>query len=53
MDPKEFRALAERVSTEIKLRCPNVRWKQSFATLGQYDVLDIVGSDDVKQLERR
>jgi uncharacterized protein with GYD domain len=51
-DPKEFKALAERVSTEIKRQCPNVAWRQSFATLGQYDVLDLVESDDLKQLER-
>lgn len=52
IDPKEFKTLAERVSAEIGRQCPNVRWKQSFATLGQYDVLDIVESDDLKQLER-
>ena len=38
IEPHEFRALAERVSAEIKRQCPDVRWKQSFATLGQYDV---------------
>lgn len=52
IEPHEFRALAERVSAEIKRQCPDVRWKQSFATLGQYDVVDIVESDDIKQLER-
>jgi uncharacterized protein with GYD domain len=51
-DPKEFKAVAERVSAEIKRQCPAVHWKHSFATLGQYDVLDIVESDDVKQLEK-
>lgn len=51
-DPKDFKQLAERVSSEIKRQCPNVTWKQSFATLGRYDVLDIVESDDLKQLER-
>ncbi|MDE2573115.1 MAG: GYD domain-containing protein [bacterium] len=51
-DPKDFKAVAERVAAEIKGQCPNVSWKESFATLGQYDVLDIVESDDLKQLER-
>jgi uncharacterized protein with GYD domain len=51
-DPKEFKKLAEAVSSEIKRQCPNVTWRQSFATLGQYDVLDIVESGDIKQLER-
>lgn len=51
-EPKEFTALAARVSSEIKKQCPNVSWKQSFATLGQYDVIDIIESDDIKQVER-
>jgi uncharacterized protein with GYD domain len=51
-DPKDIKKLAETVSAEIKRQCPNVTWKQSFATLGEYDVLDIVESDDPKQLAR-
>jgi len=51
-DPKQFKEIAQRVSAEIKKQCPNVKWQESFATLGRYDVLDIVESDDLKQLER-
>jgi uncharacterized protein with GYD domain len=51
-DPKDIKKLAETVSAEIKRQCPNVTWKQSFATLGEYDVLDIVETDDPKQLAR-
>lgn len=51
-DPKEFKIVAERVAAEIKKQCPDVAWKESYATLGEYDVLDIVESDDLKQLER-
>lgn len=51
-DPKDFKKLAETVSAEIKRQCPQVTWKQSFATLGRYDALDLVESDDLKQLER-
>jgi uncharacterized protein with GYD domain len=29
-----------------------VTWRQSFATLGRFDVLDIVESDDPHQLQR-
>ncbi len=29
-----------------------VRWKESFATLGRSDVADIVEADDPKQIER-
>lgn len=50
-DPKDFKTVAHTVSAEIKRQCPRVTWKQSFATLGQYDILDIVESDDLKQLE--
>ncbi len=51
-DPKDFKNLAQTVAAEIKRQCPQVTWRQSFATLGRYDVLDIVESDDLKQLER-
>lgn len=51
-NPKEFRKLAETVSDTIKRECPGVRWKESFATLGRFDVLDIVETDDPKQLEK-
>jgi len=51
-DPKELKKLADRVSEKIKRDCPDVRWQQSFATLGRFDVVDIVESDDPKQVER-
>ena len=51
-DPKEFRKLAEDVSSKIKSRCPGVRWKDSFATLGRFDVVDFVEADDPKQIEK-
>ena len=51
-DPKEFRKLAEDVSGKIKSQCPGVRWKDSFATLGRFDVVDLVEADDPKQMEK-
>ena len=51
-DPKEFRKLAEAVSTKIKSECPEVRWRSSFATMGRFDVVDIVEADDPKQVEK-
>lgn len=51
-DPTDFKKLAETVSAEIKRRCPQVTWKQSFGTLGRFDVLDIVESNDLSQVER-
>lgn len=51
-DPKEFRKLASDVSSRIRKQCPGVTWKQSFATLGRFDVVDIVESRDSEQVAR-
>jgi len=51
-DPFEFKKIAGTVSAKIKSECPGVVWKQSFATTGRYDVVDIVESDDPKQIAK-
>ena len=51
-DPKDFKKLAETVSSKIKKECPGVDWKESYATMGRFDVVDIVESDDPKQVEK-
>ena len=51
-DPHDFRRLAEAVSEKIKSQCPAVRWRESFSTLGRYDSVDLVESDDPSQVER-
>ena len=51
-DPKDFKKLASKVSAEIKSQCPGVVWKESYTTLGRFDVVDIVESDDLKQVEQ-
>jgi len=51
-DPKEFKQMAATVSQKIKSQCPGVIWKDSYATLGRFDVIDIVESDDPKQVEK-
>ncbi|MFO8011557.1 MAG: GYD domain-containing protein [Dehalococcoidia bacterium] len=51
-DPGEMIQLAATVTGEIKRQCPGVRWKESFATLGRYDVVDVVESDEPEQVER-
>ncbi len=51
-DPKDFKTLATTVSAEIKSQCPHVRWKESFATTGRFDVVDIVESDDPNQVTK-
>jgi uncharacterized protein with GYD domain len=51
-DPKHFVKLAEQVSKKIKRDCPDVEWKGSYATLGRFDVVDIVEASDPKQIEK-
>jgi uncharacterized protein with GYD domain len=51
-EPKELRKLADEVSSKIKKECKGVTWKQSFATLGRFDVVDIVEADDPKEIEK-
>lgn len=51
-DPRDFKKLAAAVSSKIKSDCPGVVWKASYATMGRFDVIDIVESNDPKQVER-
>lgn len=51
-DPKDFLKLAAVVSSKIKSECPGVAWKESFATTGSFDVVDVVESDDFKQVSK-
>ncbi|MBZ5615791.1 MAG: GYD domain-containing protein [Acidobacteriia bacterium] len=51
-DPKNFRDLASAVSAKIKKQCPDIVWKGSFATLGRFDVVDLVEAEDPKQIEK-
>jgi uncharacterized protein with GYD domain len=49
---RDFKKLAEAVSQNIKKECPGVVWKDSYATLGRFDVCDVVEADDPKQVEK-
>jgi uncharacterized protein with GYD domain len=51
-DPGEFRQLAAAVTEKVKTECPGVIWKESFATLGRFDVVDIVQAADPKAIEK-
>jgi uncharacterized protein with GYD domain len=51
-DPHEFRLLAKTVSEKIKSECPGVTWKDSYCTMGRYDAVDIVESDDPSQVQK-
>ncbi len=51
-EPKDFKKLAEQVSSKIKSDCPGVKWQGSWATMGQYDVVDVVEANEAKEVER-
>jgi uncharacterized protein with GYD domain len=51
-DPKDLKGVAEKVASEIRKRCPGVNWKQSYATMGRYDVVDLVEAEDPREVER-
>ena len=51
-DPKDFKRAADAVSAKIKSECPGVTWKDSYATMGRIDVVDIVEAEDPIQVEK-
>lgn len=48
----EFKRIAATVSEMIKAECPGVKWKDSYALLGRFDIVDIVEASDVKDVEK-
>jgi uncharacterized protein with GYD domain len=51
-DPKDLKALAKTVADKIKQQCPGVTWKDSFATLGRFDVVDIVEAANAEEVQK-
>jgi uncharacterized protein with GYD domain len=51
-DYKDFKKLADAVTAKIISDCPGVVWKESYATMGRFDLVDIVEADDPKQVEK-
>jgi len=51
-NPKDYVKLLETVFKKLDVECPKVHWKHSYSTLGRYDFIDIVETDDPKQLEK-
>ncbi|HQG32881.1 MAG TPA: GYD domain-containing protein [Deltaproteobacteria bacterium] len=51
-DPKGFKKLAEHVKDHIKKECPAVAWKESHVVMGRFDIVDLIESDDPKQVEK-
>lgn len=51
-DPTGFKKLAEATSARIKTECPGPRWKESFSTLGRFDIVDLIEAEDVTQTDK-
>jgi len=51
-DPAEVRNLAKTVTEKIKSECPGVKWKDSYATLGRFDIIDVIEADDPRQVAK-
>ena len=51
-DPKAFKKIARTVAAKIKSDCPKVKWKQSYAVTGRFDIVDVVESPDLTSVER-
>ncbi len=51
-DPNELKSVAKVVSDKIKNECPGIHWKESYALIGRYDVVDIVEADDLKEVQK-
>lgn len=49
---EQFRQLAKRVSQRIKEEAPKAHWKESYALMGRFDVVDIVEADSAADAER-
>jgi uncharacterized protein with GYD domain len=44
----DFKRLAAEISERIKEECPEVTCKENYATLGRFDVVDIVESNNIQ-----
>ncbi|MBI4296704.1 MAG: GYD domain-containing protein [Chloroflexi bacterium] len=51
-ETSNFKQIAATVSTKIKKECPGLVWKSSYATLGRFDVVDVVEADNPASVER-
>lgn len=51
-EPGKFKDVAAKVATEIKERCPGTTWRESYATTGRYDCVDIIETDNPTEVTR-
>lgn len=51
-DPKEILTNLEELRPVLGEQCPDVKWTESLATLGSWDIVDVVESNDPWQVEK-
>ncbi len=51
-EPGEMPELARLVSEKIKSQCPDVHWRHSWATMGYFDVVDIIEAPNFETVEK-
>jgi len=51
-EPSALRETAKTVARDIKRDCPGLNWKESYASLGKYDVIDVVEADDPVEVQK-
>jgi len=51
-DQKKWLKIAVQVSRQIKKDCPGLRWKGSYATLGRFDLVDVVEAEDPEEVAK-
>lgn len=51
-DLDQLKRAAAAVAEAIRSQCPDVTWKESYAVLGRFDVVDVVEASDVKAVEK-
>lgn len=50
--PIAFKKASVELTKKLKHDCPGVHWKASYATLGRYDVIDVVAADNPEDVHR-
>lgn len=51
-DPADFKKVVDSVIEGIKNECPDIVFKDSYATLGRFDYVDIIEAEDPQQVEK-